>query len=54
MFGEKTFRAILVVSLMMHAFDGKYLLVNVEENRIELKGNQSTSISNSGIKLMNL
>ena len=54
MFGEKTLRIIVVISLMMHAFDGKYLLVNVEEQKNGLKGNQSTGISNYGIQIINL
>ena len=54
MFGGKAFRIILVISLMMLAFDGKYLLVNVDEQIHEFKGNQSTNLSNSGISMINL
>ena len=54
MFGENTFRIILVISLMMHALDGRYLLVSVEEQKSEFKGKQSTIISNSGIQMENI
>ena len=54
MFGGGTFIIILVISLMMHALDGKYLLVNVEEQKHELNGNQSTSMSKSGIQIKNV
>ena len=54
MFGIWPFTIILGMSLMMHAFDSKYLLVKVEEQRNELKGSQSTRILNFGIQMKNI
>ena len=51
MFGGEIFIIIVVISLMIHAFDAKYLLVKVEEQRNEFKGNQSTRRANSGFQI---